>query len=111
AQHRQPLAMQFLVELFQPLILRRESAFACRVDDQKNLPAIIRERFLFARKRIRFEVVNRRHGETPQVPLPTVKGKHAPKIKHPSTRKGEGCWNIKTIGPGLSSPSVPWPGA
>jgi hypothetical protein len=46
AQHREAAADAAFVKRFEARILRRESAFARGVDDQQNLPAIVRERNL-----------------------------------------------------------------
>jgi len=58
AENGEALGMKLLVELLQPLILRREPAFARGVDDEKNLAAIIGQVHVFARKRLGGEIVD-----------------------------------------------------
>src|SRR6185312_4228838 len=47
AEHGEALGVKLFVELLQPLILRREPAFARGVDDEQHLSAIVAERDVF----------------------------------------------------------------
>jgi hypothetical protein len=62
AEHLEALAVQLAVELLEALVLRREAALACRVDDQEHLALVARELDRLAVDVVDGDVVEARHG-------------------------------------------------
>src|SRR6185312_2628153 len=65
SQHREAARPEFLVEIVEPGILRREAAMAGRVDDQQDLVLEGGERNLAAIEIGRGEIMKRGHGAGP----------------------------------------------
>src|SRR5438067_1820532 len=60
-KHREAARRKFALQLLQPLVLRREPAGACSVDDQEYLTFKPLQRNLFTRQRLRCKIINAWH--------------------------------------------------